>query len=152
MNPAQKRLGWTMVISVVTLIAAAVVTVLHLNATIEHFARPMNPIIKICATIPLMLIVLLAKFYPGKEHDERDLLISNKATIWGITGTFGFMALAGCLLLTQDSQGTVRRVYLLGFVYITAFIWFLFSSIGGLALYYFSDTFTKKHHFQGESQ
>ena len=152
MNPAQKRTWWTLVISLLTLLAAGVITALRLNGTIEPLDHRINSIIGICATIPLILIVLLAKFYPGKVHDERDMVISNKSTIWGIVGTFGFMALAGYMLSIQDLEGTIKRMYLLGFVYVTAFVWFFLSSFCGLVVYYFSDIFAKKHNLQGESK
>lgn len=94
MNPAQKRIWWTLIISLVTLIASGIVIGLRMNGIIDPLDHVINPIIGVCSTIPLILITLLAKFFPGKAHDERDMVISNKSTIWGIIGTFGFMALA----------------------------------------------------------
>jgi len=151
MNLAQKRTWWTFVISLITLVIAGLIIALRLNGTIDSSNRMLNQIIAISATIPLILIVLLSKVYPGKVYDERDLLIEKKATIWGIAGTFGFMALGGYLILIQDLEGSVKSKHLLGFVYLAAMVWIFLSAAAGIVYYYRLNPL-KKHDLQGKSK
>lgn len=151
MNPAQKRTWWTFSISLLTLAIAGVIITLRLNGILDSGDRMVNQTISICSTIPLILIVILSKIYPGKTYDERDGFIESKATIWGIIGTFGFMALGGYLVLMQDVEGTVKSKYLLGFVYLAVFFWIFLSSAAAIFLYLKENTFGKQK-LQGEVQ
>ncbi len=150
MNPAQKRTLWTFAISLLTLLITGVIIAMALNGQIDFSHHTVYRIGGICSAIPLILIVLLSKYFPGKSYDERDLIISKKAVIAGIIGTFIIMALAAWLLMIQDFKGNIKIMYLTSFVYITAFVWFFLSSAAGIVFYYFSDSFTKDHNWQGE--
>ena len=155
MNTSQKRKGWTLVISLTTLMVAGVITAMSIKGQIDLNSNVTNRIVSISATIPLILIVILSKFYPGKLYDERDSKIENKSLIWGIMGTFGFMALTALFFATQYSRGTITEIKatnLITFVYISALVWFFLSSAVGAASYYFENSFSKKHSLQGDSK
>ena len=136
MNKAQKMAWLTCIISLVTLVlAGAVFTATRAGAlnTSDHL---IYRIVGITATIPLILIVLLSKYCPGKAYDERDISISRKSVIAGIIGTFIFMALGSWVLGVGDFGGTVKIKFLPWLVYVTAFVWFFISSATGILLYY----------------
>ena len=151
MNPAQKRIWWTFSISLLTLIAAGIVIKMVYSGHIDLNNYTVYRIAGIFATIPLILFVLIDKFYPRKVCDERDLLIERKAILAGTIGTFVFMGLAAFLLMIQDFEGTIKRKYLCSFVYLLVFLWNLCSSIVGIAYYYFINP-SKKYELQGDSK
>ena len=83
----------------------------------------------------MISIVALAKFFPGKEYDERDLVIERKANTVGIVGAFTFLAGAGWFLTVLTKMGFIRASHILLLVYLACFVWILVSSVAALIQY-----------------
>ncbi len=134
MNIAQKRVWYTFGISAATLVISVVVSAyLRLNEISTGDMSNPAPliIIGILCAIPLILIVALSILFPGREYDERDLLIERKANTIGIVGVFVFLTGAG-YFLPAFTKIAIPIVWL---IYFAAFFWFLVSSVVALIQY-----------------
>jgi len=131
MNRAQKRTWLSLVISLAGLCLGALAMLG--NANNDH--RPSFSWLGLALTIPLISMVILSWRIPGKEYDERDRKIENKALVLGIFGVFAFLGGICVLLCIIKPMGfiEVRRILLL--VYLAAFVWFLTSSVAALIQY-----------------
>ena len=131
MNRAQKRTWFSLVISLAGICLGA----LAMLGKANNDQRPTFSLLGLALTIPLISMVILSWRIPGKEYDERDRKIENKALIFGIFGVFAFLGGICVLLCFSDPMGfiEVRRILLL--VYLAAFVWFLTSSVAALIQY-----------------
>ena len=138
MNIAQKRVWYTFGISAATLVISVVVSVyLRLNEiSIGDMSNPtpIGTIIGILGAIPLISIVALSIFFPGREYDERDTLIEGKANTIGIIGVFAFLLSAGYFLPVFAKIA----IPVLWMIYFAAFVCFLVSSVVALIQYGFN--------------
>jgi hypothetical protein len=125
MNIAKKRLWYSFGISAATLVISAVVSA---------YVRLNGIPIGIFATIPLISMVALSVLFPGKEYDERDLLIEGKANPIGIVGAFGFLTGAGFFLPTFTKMA-IPIVWLIYFAY---FVLIMIGSVASLIQYGFN--------------
>ncbi len=131
MNRAQKRTWLSLVISLAGICLGAIAMLSKAN----NDQRPTFSLLGLALTIPLISMVILSMRIPGKEYDERDRKIENKALIFGIFGVFAFLGGICVLLCITKPMGfiEVRRILLL--VYLAAFVWFLTSSVAALIQY-----------------
>lgn len=138
MNIAQKRVWYTFGISAATLVISVVVSAyIRLNEiSIGDMSNPapIGIIIGILGAIPLISIVVLSIFFPGKKYDERDLLIERKANTIGIVGVFAFLT-GGAYFLPVFAKIVIPTLWL---VYFAAFFCFLVSSVVALIQYGFN--------------
>ena len=131
MNRAQKRTWLSLVISLAGISLGAIAILGKANSD----QRPTFSLLGLALTIPLISMVILSWRIPGKEYDERDRKIENKALIFGVFGVFAFLGGICVLLCFTDPMGfvEVRRILLL--VYLASFVWFLTSSVAALIQY-----------------
>jgi hypothetical protein len=136
MNKAQKRTWLSFTVSLLTiLIAAAVIVFIRVNQ-VDIYGQPgIFRLLSIACTIPLILVVLISRRFPGKDYDERDRLIEHKAMYWGILGAFVFLGGAGWFFTVITRMGSIRASLIISLVYLACFVWYLASSAAALIQY-----------------
>jgi hypothetical protein len=140
MNKAQKRTWFRLLISVLTLLIAAILIIYFRSSGIDiyDFSTPARIrryiLLGILSAIPLILIAVVDWGWK-KVYDERDKQIDRQAVIWGAIGAFIFLAGAGWFLTVYTKMGSIKAVLIIPLVYLAYFVWNLVLSIVALIQY-----------------
>ncbi|MGB8226003.1 MAG: hypothetical protein WCE45_03915 [Sedimentisphaerales bacterium] len=139
MNKAQKRAWLVLAISIATLLAAAAIIIFAYVNHIDIISISKPPLITrilgLVMTVPLILIVLTAWRFPGKDFDERDKLIDHKTVAYGYLAAFIFLAGAGWFVIILNHLGTMKSMLIIYLIYLAYFVSASVSSIAALIQY-----------------
>ena len=135
MNKAEKRTWYSFAISLLTILGAAGVILFIRAKNVDIHQPGIFRTIGIFCTIPLILMVILAKYIPGKEYDERDKQIERRAMCFGYIGGFVFLCGAAWLLAVIYKLGLIRVSAITTLVYLAYFITVLVASAAALIQY-----------------
>ncbi len=135
MNKAQKRAWLNFSVSCLTILIAAAVFIFISLKQIDICARTgtFGLLVIVCA-IPLTLIFLISRRFPGKDYDERDILIEHKATPLGMIGAFVFLGTAA-FTVVSTRMNSLRASFIIFLIYLACFVWILVSSAAALIQY-----------------
>ena len=135
MSCAEKRTWWTFSIALATVLIGAGASVFVRTNQIDVFQDLVCRGFGVLATIPLIAIVVLSRYFPDREYDERDRDIDRKAQCWGSIGGMSFLCGLALLLHVLDPLGSIGTVALPWLAYLTFFTCTLFQSGAGLVQY-----------------
>jgi hypothetical protein len=140
MNKAQKKTWLRLLISLATLLIAAIVIIYVRRSGIDvyDFSTPARIrryiLLGILSAIPLILIVV-TEWGWKKVYDERDKQIDHQAVTLGAVGAFIFLGGAGGLLSVMKKMDSIKAPLVILLVYLAYFVWILVSSIAALIQY-----------------
>jgi hypothetical protein len=140
MNKAQKRTWLRLLISVTTLLVAAILIIYFRSRGIDiyDFSTPARIrryiLLGVLSASPLILIGV-SEWGWKKVYDERDMQIDNKAVIGGAVAAVVFLGLAGLYLTVATKMGSIKAVSVVFLVYLACLVWNLVLSIVALILY-----------------
>jgi hypothetical protein len=140
MNKAQKRTWLRLLISVTTLLVAAILIIYFRSRGIDiyDYSTPARirryVLLGLLSAVPIILIAVIDWGWK-KVYDERDLQIERDAAICGWVGALTFMALAGWYLTVATKNGSIKAVLILLLVYLAFFVSIVVLSIVALILY-----------------
>jgi hypothetical protein len=140
MNKAQKRTWFRLLISIVTLLIAAIFIIYLRSSGIDiyDFSTPARIrryiLLGILSAIPVILIAIVDRGWK-KIYDERDKQIDRQAVIWGAIGAFMFLVGAGLFLNVYTKMGVIKAALIIPLVYLAYFVWNLVLSIVALFQY-----------------